>query len=61
MKAAGFLLLLSGWVLVLAAVALLGAPVPRAAFLLAGVGVETLGLVLAARAHVTPKGGPDRS
>jgi hypothetical protein len=55
MKVAGFLLLLAGWVLVLAAIALLGAAGPRGAFLLAGIGVELLGLVLAARSHLTPK------
>ena len=55
MKLAGFLLLLSGWVLVLAAIALLSAPGPRGAFLVAGMGVELLGLVLVARAHLTPK------
>jgi hypothetical protein len=55
MKVAGFLLLLAGWVLVLAAIGLLAAAGPRAAFLLAGSGVEVLGLVLVARAHLTPK------
>jgi len=55
MKAAGFLLLPAGWVLVLAAIALLPTAGPRGAFLLAGVGVEVLGLVLAARSHLTPK------
>jgi hypothetical protein len=55
MKLAGFLLLLTGWALVLAAIALLPAAGPRAAFLLAGVGVEALGLVLLARSHLTPK------
>jgi hypothetical protein len=55
MKLAGFLLLLAGWVLVLAAVALLGAAGPRGAFLVAGVGVELLGLVLVARSHLTLK------
>jgi len=55
MKVAGFLLLLAGWVLVLAAIALLGAAGPRGAFLLAGIGVELLGLVLAARSHLKPK------
>lgn len=55
MKVAGFLLLLSGWVLTLAAIVLLAAAGPRAAFLLAGVGVEVLGLVLVARSHLTPK------
>jgi len=55
MKAAGLLLLLAGWLLVLSAIVLLSAPVPRNAFLLAGIGVEVLGLVLAARAHLTPR------
>ncbi len=55
MKVAGFLLLLSGWALVLAAVALLSAAGPRGVFLLAGIGVEVLGLVLVARSHLTPK------
>lgn len=55
MKAAGIMLLLAGWLLVLAAIVLLAANGPRIAFLLAGVGVEILGLVLLARAHLTPK------
>ena len=55
MKVAGFLLLPTGGVLVLAAIALLPAAGPRGVFLLAGLGVEVLGLVLAARAHLTPK------
>jgi len=55
MKVAGFLLLLAGWILVLAAIALLPAAGARSAFLLAGLGVEVLGLVLAVRSHLTPK------
>ena len=55
MKVAGFLLLVAGWILVLAALVLLGAAGPRTAFLLAGVGVEILGLVLFARAHLATK------
>jgi hypothetical protein len=55
MKVAGFLLLLSGWILALAAIALLGAAGSRAAFLMAGIGVEVLGLVLVARSHLKPK------
>ena len=55
MKVAGFLLLLAGWVLVLAAIAMLATAGLRIAFLLAGLGVEVLGLVLAARSHLTPK------
>jgi hypothetical protein len=52
MKIAGFLLLLTGWLLVLAAVVLLAAPASRSAFVLAGVGVEILGLWLVFRAHL---------
>ena len=52
MKIAGFLLLIAGWLLVLAALALLRPAGPRAAFVLAGVAVELLALVLAFRAHL---------
>jgi hypothetical protein len=52
MKIAGFFLLLAGWGLVLAAVILLRAAGPGVAFVLAGVGVEVLGLVLVVRAHL---------
>jgi purine-cytosine permease-like protein len=52
MKIAGFLLLLSGWILILAAVMLLDNPLVRAAFVLAGIGVEALGLVLVVRSHL---------
>jgi hypothetical protein len=55
MRVAGFLLLLAGWILVLAAVALLSTTGQRAAFLTAGLGVELLGFVLVARSHLTPK------
>jgi hypothetical protein len=55
MKVAGLLLLPAGWALVLADIALLAAAGPRSVFLLAGLGVEVLGLVLAARSHLTPK------
>jgi uncharacterized membrane protein len=56
MKIAGFLLLLTGWLLVLAAVVLLRTAGPRAAFVLAGLGVEVLALVLVFRAHLSPHG-----
>jgi hypothetical protein len=61
MKAAGFLILLSGWVLVAAALVLLPSGGKRVIFLLAGLGVEILGLVLAFRSHLTPKEDRDRS
>lgn len=52
MKFLGFLLLVAGWLLVLSALALLAGGGPRAAFVLAGVGVEILGLVIVVRAHM---------
>jgi hypothetical protein len=59
MKIAGFLLLLAGWLLILSALALLALSGPRSAFLLAGAGVELLGLVLFVRSHLTPKEDSD--
>jgi hypothetical protein len=52
MKLAGFFLLPAGGGLVLSAVALLSSSLPRTSFILAGVGVEALGLVLVARSHL---------
>ena len=57
MKMAGLLLLVAGWLLVLAAIVMLRAAAPRAAFVLAGVAVQGLALVLAFRAHRLPHGG----
>jgi hypothetical protein len=51
MKLAGFLLLFAGWYLVLTALAILPHASARIGFVLAGVGVEMLGLILAARTH----------
>ena len=51
MKLAGFLLLLAGWVIVLTALALLGAGAGQVCFVLAGAGVEILGLALVIRSH----------
>ena len=56
MRLFGFLFLLAGWGLVLAALALLAVDIQRIAFILAGVGVEGLGLVLVIRAHSRPPG-----
>ena len=55
MKLAGFLLLLAGWGIVLAALALLVQHGPRDAFVLAGIAVEGLGLALVARSHLVPR------
>ena len=52
MKLVGFLLLLAGWLLVLAAIVLLASAPPRAAFVLAGVAVEALGLTFLIRSHL---------
>jgi len=52
MKPAGFLLLLSGWVIVLTAIALLPPGPAGAAFIAAGLGVEALGMGLVVRAHM---------
>lgn len=51
MKALGLLLLVAGWVIALAAVVLLKMTPQRAGFVLAGIGVEALGLTMVARAH----------
>jgi len=52
MKSVGFLLLLTGWLLVLAAIVLLVSPPSRAGFVLAGVAVEALGLTFVVRSHL---------
>jgi hypothetical protein len=52
MKFVGFLLLLMGWLLVLAAIVLLGSPLSLAVFVLAGVAVEALGLTFVIRSHL---------
>ena len=51
MRISGFLLLAAGWVIVTAAFFLLTSPGPRAAFALAGLAVQILGLVFAIRSH----------
>jgi hypothetical protein len=56
MKLVGFFLLLAGWVIVLAALAVIGSGVPLAAFVLSGTGVEILGLVLVIRSHMVRHG-----
>jgi hypothetical protein len=55
MKAAGFLMLLAGWFLVIAALALFVSPPMRTSFVLAGFVVEGLGLALAFRSHLIPR------
>jgi FtsH-binding integral membrane protein len=55
-KLAGFMLLLAGWGIVLAAVVLLASALPRTGFVLAGIGVEVLGLILVVRSHLVVRG-----
>jgi hypothetical protein len=52
MKAAGLFLLFAGFAIVLSAFVLLATSAPRAAFVLAGVAVQLLGLVLTFRSHL---------
>ena len=52
MKLAGLLLLVAGWAIVVAAVALLPSAGGRVAFVLTGVAVELFGLALVVRAHL---------
>ena len=57
MRLLGFLFLLAGWFIVLAAVILLGSGAARAVFLLAGMGVEVIGLVIVFRSHLSLRVG----
>jgi len=52
MKLTGFLLLVAGWGIVLASMSLLVSLTPRAIFVLAGLGVEAVGLLLVVRSHL---------
>ena len=52
----GFLLLLSGWIIVVAAIVLLKSGPQQVSFALSGMGVELLGLVLVVRSHLIPRG-----
>jgi hypothetical protein len=56
MKLAGFLLLLAGWGIVIAACILLVPATARGLFVLAGLGVELLGLALVFRSHIVLRG-----
>jgi hypothetical protein len=59
MKIAGFLLLVAGWLLVLAPVVLLRPGPPQAVFTLAGIAVEVLALAIVFRAHLVHHGRPE--
>ena len=56
MRVAGFLLMLAGCIIVIAAVILLPAAPSRSIFAVAGIGIETLGLVVAFRSHAALRG-----
>ena len=56
MKFAGLLVMPAGFFLSIAAVVLFPAPAPRAAFVLCGLAVEALGLGVAVRGHMLPRG-----
>jgi len=58
-RLAGFLLMLAGWLIVLAALALLVSLPSRTCFVLAGVGVEFVGLFIAARSHLVLRGSKE--
>lgn len=59
MKLAGFLLLLAGWVIVVAAVILLIPANARTIFVIAGVAVEIVGLTLVIRSNPLAVGEKD--
>jgi hypothetical protein len=55
MRLLGFFLQVAGWIIVMAAIALLQAA-PQTAFALAGFCVELLGVTLVVRSHLIPHG-----
>jgi hypothetical protein len=55
MKIAGLLLLLAGWITVLAALVMLTSLASRTSFVLAALGIEALGFVLLVRSHVASR------
>jgi hypothetical protein len=56
MRLVGFLLMPSGWIIVLTALALLPASPARVAFTLAGMFVQMLGLIVVIRSHASARG-----
>jgi hypothetical protein len=57
LKLIGCLLLLSGWLIVLAALVMLSAFAQRAAFITAGIGIEVLGLALLTHSYTSLQRG----
>ena len=60
LKLPGFLLLVAGWGLVFAALALLHTEMSEAIFVLSGLAVEILGLSFVVRAHLALPGKKER-
>ena len=56
MKYAGLLVMPAGFFLSIAAILLFPDPTPRAAFVLCAIAVEAMGLVVAVRGHMGPRG-----
>jgi hypothetical protein len=56
MRYVGLLVLPAGFFLAIAALVLFPAAGPRVAFVLCGVAVQVLGLVVAVRGHMEPRG-----
>jgi hypothetical protein len=56
MKYAGLLVMPAGFLLSIAAILLFPDPTPRIAFVLCGLAVEAMGLVVAVRGHMSPRG-----
>jgi hypothetical protein len=54
MKVMGFLLLLCGWIIILAALVLLPPSGSQTSFVLVALGVEALGIGFVFRAHLLP-------
>jgi len=59
LRLTGFLLLTTGWILVLSAIVLLKPDSTRGGFVFAGMAVEALGLTLVVRSNIAPR--PERN
>ena len=55
MRSVGFFFLITGWIIVLSAIALLQGTM-QSAFVLAGFSVQLAGLIIVVRAHMIPQG-----
>ena len=57
LKYGALFFLVSGWTIVLAAVALLESPAAKGGFVAAGLAIQVVGLVFVVRAHMAPRRG----